>query len=83
MDLLFDQFYEEFDRGIYDRDCCIMKNTGFIGDRPVHYDVGKLVKSDEIKDPKVRKEYLDRVYRKVSAWFKQNYPEYEKQFLNG
>lgn len=71
---IFDLYLLEYSKGIYDRDHGVMHNTGFIGDRAIHLDVGKLTKDDRMKEMKNYKPDLLLIVRKFNVWFKANYP---------
>lgn len=76
---IFDLYVSEYQKGIYDHDHGVMYNTGFVGDRPIHLDVGKLVKEESMRDPKNAHADLLLVAAKMKAWTHQNYPQYEVQ----
>ncbi len=76
IDQLFDLYFQEYDKGIYDRDRCIFKNSGFIGNRPIHFDVGKLSKDEALKDPDTKKEDLKKITQKMKVWLNKHQPKY-------
>jgi hypothetical protein len=77
---LFKLFVSEYERGIYDRDHNIMYNTGFIGLRPIHFDVGKLMWNEEIKNPQNFKMDLDKIaWKKIDRWFRIHYPRHRHE----
>lgn len=49
------------DKGYVDRDKGVTNNYGFIGDRPIQLDIGRLYKG-------VREEQLERIKRRVEKW---------------
>lgn len=73
-------YLSEYQRGIYDRDHGVMQNTGFIGDKPFHLDVGKMTKDDRIKDVEFYKKDLELVFWKMDLWIKTHYPRYHSDF---
>lgn len=79
---IFDLYLLEYSKGIYDRDHGVMHNTGFIEDRPIHLDVGKLTKDDRMKDPANYKQDLLLIVKKFNVWFKINYPKDYAQIKN-
>ncbi|QLH36776.1 MAG: hypothetical protein HWD61_12050 [Parachlamydiaceae bacterium] len=72
---IFDLYLLEYSKGIYDRDHGVMHNTGFVGDKPIHLDVGKLTEDDRIKSKEFYKPDLLRIVSKFNIWFKANYPQ--------
>ena len=75
MRAVFDLYALEYEKGMYDRDRGVMHNTGFIGDRVIRLDVGKLVESETIKEPAARKEDFDKVLARMRRWLRANYPD--------
>lgn len=76
---IFDLYFSEYHKGIYDRDHGVMHNTGFVGDKPIHLDVGKLSEDEMIKQPQNYKEDLQKIVNKITSWVQQNYPQYYKE----
>lgn len=76
---IFDLYLLEYSKGIYDRDHGVMHNTGFIGDRAIHLDVGKLTKDDRMKDPANHQPDLQLIVRKFNIWTKAHYPQYYQE----
>lgn len=72
---IFDLYLSEYQKGIYDHDHGVMQNTGFIGNRPIHLDVGKLLKDEQIKQPEIYKADLIKVADKIKEWLCANYPQ--------
>lgn len=73
---IFDLYLLEYEKGIYDRDHGVMHNTGFVGEKPIHLDVGKLTKDDRMKEKEYFKPDLLRIESKFNVWFKNNYPQH-------
>ena len=69
----------EYEKGIYDRDRCLMKNMGFIEERPVHYDLGKLTKEERMKSADYQAKELLQVTKKINKWIQINFPQYYKE----
>ena len=50
-----------------------------VGEHPLHLDIGKLTRNENLKDPKVYRQDFDLIFRKISLWlsinFAQQYPE--------
>jgi len=53
------------DRGISDHDKAVKHNYGFIGDRPVHLDIGRIEKVSKPKEYK-------RISQRINKWLEQN-----------
>lgn len=72
---IFDLYMSEYNKGIFDKDHGVMHNTGFVGDRPIHLDVGKLTKNDAMKYPEEAQKDLTLISRKFNTWISANYPK--------
>lgn len=48
--LIINMYLEEYQKGIFDRDHGVLQNTGFIGSKPFHLDVGKLSYHERAKE---------------------------------
>lgn len=81
IDQIMDLYLAEYRKGIYDRDHGIMHNAGFVGDKPLHLDVGKLTEEEQMKYPGVYSEDLSKVIEKISTWVKKNYPQYYSRIV--
>jgi hypothetical protein len=73
---LIDLYVREYNKGIYDKDHAILRNTGFIGDRPIHFDVGNMIIDPNIKNPEVYNKDLAILISKLDAWLKAHHPGY-------
>lgn len=69
---IFDLYVSEYQKGIFDHDHGVMHNTGFVGNKPIHLDVGKLKKDQTMKDPVVYSKDLELVARRMDSWLKEN-----------
>lgn len=67
-------YMQEYQKGVYDRDHGVMHNTGFVGNKAFHLDVGKLTKDDRIKLKKFYKKDLEQISWKMDEWLKKAYP---------
>lgn len=79
---ILDMYLAEYQAGVWDRDHGITHNTGFIGDEPIHLDVGKLSFDERMKDKALFKGDLQHVGFKISVWIKQNFPQYHEEILS-
>lgn len=71
---IFDLYADEYSKGIYDHDHGVMQNTGFVGHRPIHLDVGKLLRDDKMRDKKYAKQDALIVASKIKHWIKGHFP---------
>lgn len=76
---ILDLYAKEYQKGIYDHDHGVMQNTGFIGEQPIHLDVGKLLREENMKDKKEAKKDAELVVEKMNFWMKRNYPQYSEE----
>lgn len=79
---ILDLYAGEYEKGIYDHDHGIMQNTGFIGDRPIHLDVGKLTREEAMRDKEIAKKDALLVVEKMMFWVSKNYPQYREQIAD-
>lgn len=77
---IFEMYANEYAMGIYDHDHGVMRNTGFIDDKPLHLDVGKLAKKSSMLQKKFAREDADIVTKSIKQWLNKNYPK-EYQIL--
>lgn len=73
---IIDLYKSEYQKGIYDHDHGVMHNTGFVGNKPIHLDVGKLSSAPEMKNPEPSNADLKRVINKMHLWIHQNHSQY-------
>jgi len=78
---IIDLYNREYAKGIYDRDHGVMHNTGFVGDTPIHLDIGKLSKSELTHSAEFRKHDLNKVLEKMRGWLKKHYPEQSQKII--
>ncbi len=77
---IIEMYISEYAKGIYDHDHGVLHNTGFIGDRPFHLDVGKLNKDNRMQKIEFYKKDLEHVIWKIDVWVKAYYPQYYSEF---
>lgn len=77
--LILDMYAREYNKGIYDHDHGVMQNTGFIGERPFHLDVGKLYREESMRDRAVAKKDALGVTEKMNEWTAKNFPAYKSE----
>lgn len=76
IDQIINLYLSEYRKGIYDKDHGVMHNTGFVGDRPIHLDVGKLCRNEAMKNPEIYRQDLSLVISKFTALVRNEYPQY-------
>lgn len=76
---ILDMYAEEYKKGIFDHDHGVMQNTGFVGDRPLHLDVGKLLPNDAMKQKENAKQDAQVVAKNINEWIEKKYPKYKER----
>lgn len=79
---IIDLYISEYQKGLYDRDHGVMHNAGFVGERPIHLDVGKMSKDDRMKIMSEHQKDMDLVAAKIQDWLQKQHPK-EYPELNG
>lgn len=72
---IFDLYAGEYAKGIYDHDHGVMRNVGFVGNQPLHLDVGKLLVEKRMQDKGIARQDALLVADKMKGWIKKSYPE--------
>lgn len=76
---IIDHHVEEYQKGLYDKDHSVMKNMGFVADRPIRIDVGMFQYDERMKQPEAQKEDLKIITTTIEKWFQQHYPQYHDE----
>lgn len=77
---LLDMYVTEYRQGIYDRDHNLMHNTGFIGEKPFHLDVGKFRSKPSFMEGVNFKADLEKiVFKRIDRWMQRYYPKYREE----
>lgn len=79
---IIDLYANEYAKGVYDHDHGIMRNTGFVGDKPIHLDVGKLLRVESMRDKSNARKDIEIVVANINSWVKKQYPQYSKEIGN-
>jgi|688.fasta_scaffold79985_2 hypothetical protein len=74
MNQIFELYLSEYSKGIYDKDHGVLHNTGFVGETPIHLDVGKLTQAEQMKTAKFWQEDLETIAWKFALFYKNHYP---------
>jgi len=76
---IFALYIREYDKGIFDHDHGVMRNLGFVGDEPLHLDVGKLMADSRMLDSEERSKDLGLVVNSLKKWILEHYPQYSSE----
>ncbi len=80
---IVDMYFDEYRKGIYDRDRNYIDNTGFIGQQPIRIDAGRLRYDPEIKNPSFYSKDIYNVLIKRSDRFLRKYfPLYRDEIVD-
>lgn len=79
---IIDLYREEYQQGMYDADPGLKTNTGFVGQKAVRIDLGKLTKNEKMRDPKVYRQDLKKVLSKFMGWIQRIFSPEVYQELN-
>lgn len=71
---LLNQTVVQCQRGYVDKDSGISHNYGFVGDRIVHFDVGRIMYDEAAKEPALYQREVLRVGKKLESWLEAQYP---------
>lgn len=72
---LLSMMQEELSHGVYDADHNIWHNTGFIGEKPIRIDVGKLKLDERMKDPQAAQIEIEKIKNeRIHPWLKRYFP---------
>lgn len=79
---LFQLYISQYEKGLYDMDHNLIHNTGFKGNKPIRFDVGKLTQNDNYKNPEVYRKDLEKIaFFRLHRFLKRYYPSYEKEIV--
>lgn len=82
IDSLFEMYLDEYGKGLFDSDHNLMDNTGFVGDRAIRLDVGKLTRLEQANDPVFMKKDLEKIgIKRLGKWFLSYYPQYASELI--
>ncbi len=80
---IFAMYQEEHAHGIYDRDHNFMYNTGFIGDKPVRIDLGRVREKELMKDPEISRQEMQILFKRLEGWLERHFPVYRDRVCSG
>jgi len=75
---ILEMYAEEYGKGVYDHDHNVMRNTGFLGESPIHLDVGKLAKDESMRQSERAWQDALLVAAHIKRWIHRHYPQDEK-----
>lgn len=79
---IVDMYLSEYRQGLCDADHNFMYNTGFIGEKPIRIDVGRLFADDSFKNSAVFQRDLEKIaIFRVSKWMKRYFPKYHDEII--
>lgn len=76
---VFEMYSGEYRKGVFDHDHGVMRNIGFVGDQPIHLDVGKLMADESMKDLLQAKKDLNVVANAIKHWVRSRYPQFHSE----
>jgi hypothetical protein len=79
---ILDLYAGEYNKGLYDHDHGIMQNTGFIGDIPIHLDVGKLLRDKNKQNKHDARKDATLVVNNINIWVKKHYSQYSEEIAD-
>ncbi len=71
---LLNQVVNQCKKGFVDQDSGVSHNYGFVGDRVIHFDVGRILQDDRAKEPSHYQHEVLRVGKKLEEWIRLQYP---------
>lgn len=79
---IFDLYLAEYPKGLFDNDHNLIDNTGFIGEKAIRIDVGKLILTEKTKEKEFLKEDLHKIaYQRFGKWIKKYHPKYYEELM--
>jgi hypothetical protein len=75
LDNLLALYVSENQRGLVEKDYQIMRNTGFIGQRPIQIDIGRFFKDENVKKTEVSRAEMRYKTQKLMPWLVKNHPQ--------
>ena len=71
---ILEMYVTHYQMGLHDLGFGVIHNTGFVGDFPIHVDLGKMTWDEDIKKLEFYKEDLTVIAGKIEAWLKDCFP---------
>lgn len=78
--LLFEMFDEDLKTGLYDQDHNVIANTGFVKNRPMRIDFGKITFQPEMEKKEKRMMELKKIAdERILPWIQRYFPQYSNE----
>lgn len=71
---LLNHIVKQCEKGFIDKDSGVSHNYGFVGDRIIHFDVGRILQDASAKDPSYYQHEVLRVGKKLEEWIRLEFP---------
>lgn len=79
---VLDFLNDHYRKGLYDQDYGVMHNLGFVDNRPIFIDLGKMTFDKVVRrEDDIRRE-IDLVSERMKAWINKEYPNYSKRLCS-
>jgi hypothetical protein len=72
---LFVLYISEYEKGIMDKDHNFLDNTGFVNERAIRLDVGKLVYDEKYTHPEIYEKDFSKIKKRLKDWICRDYPQ--------
>lgn len=73
---IIEMYFDQYKKGLYDRDYGVVHNTGFVGEAPIHIDMGKMTYDLRMRQDSYLKSDILLVCSKIKEWIKKEHPKY-------
>lgn len=80
LDKLLEMYLMEYRRGVEEKDRYIVRNTGILDGRPIHIDMGRFIRDNNLKKPEVYTKELVWKTTLLKAWLEKYYPQLSLYF---
>ncbi len=77
----FDLYLSHYRQGLYDLGVGILQNNGFQGDSPIHFDVSKMTRDEQIYSRKFQKTRFAIMKEKINTWLQKKYPHEREEIM--
>lgn len=79
---ILDMYADEYKRGLFDRDHNFMYNTGFVEDKPIRLDVGRLRADESYKEADIARSDLEKIaFERTEGWLMRHFPQYRDTII--
>lgn len=72
---IFELYINEYSKGFSDNDLAVLRNTGFVGSRAVHFDMGELSVPSNVGSLKFPIDEFKLIGKELEGWIKTNFPK--------